>query len=214
MDRRIQTEVARAELDELGAKHFLDVRATVRRMLEKLPARSRAAFAAAITERVLNGLLPEDTDVRALADSARPLVDTVWQGLSGSPDADEEVSQSLGRFYLSRYLCTHRHDDPSSMMDHVAMTAVYTAECYLHGCWEFAAWTGWRGFDVAALRAAADDGWPHRRPNEVTVYSWELAHPVVQTELERQLEDVELLTGPTSETVSLSSALVDQLRSP
>jgi hypothetical protein len=92
------------------------------------------------------------------------------------------------------------------------MSALYSAECFLHGCWEFAAWTGWRGFDAAAIRAVADDTWPHRRPSSVTPYAWELAHPVVQGELERQLQDVELLTGPTAEPLALSSDLVDQLR--
>jgi hypothetical protein len=215
MDRRIQAEVARAELDELGAKFYLDVRATVRRVLENMPGHSRAAFAAAATERVLNGFRPRDAkDVAAFADAARPLLDLVWRGLAGAPGAEEQVVQSVGQFYQSRYLCTHRHDDPANMADHVAMTALYSAECYLHGCWEFAAWVGWRAFDVSAIRAAADDVWPHRRPGSITAYAWELAHPLVQAELERQLQDLELLTGPTAETVSLSSVLVEQLRTP
>jgi len=216
MDHRIRGEVARAELEELGAKHYLDVRATIRRMLESLPGGSCAAFAAAITERVHQGGPGSDAgearDVDALVASARPLLDTVWDGVLGSPDADESVAQSLAHFYQSRYLCTHRHDDPASMADHVAMTSLYTAECYLHGCWEFAAWNGWRGFDAAAIRAAGDDLWPHRRPISITTYGWELAHPLVQGELERQLEDIELLTGSDTEAVKLSSDLVDRLR--
>lgn len=216
MDHRIRGEVARAELEELGAKHYLDVRATIRRMLESLPAAARAAFAAAATERVLHGSHPgEEREAReadAFVASARPLMDTVWEGLAGSPDADEAVCQAVSRFYMSRYLCTHRHDDPASMSDHIAMCALYTAECYLHGCWEFAAWVGWRGFDVAAIRAAADNDWPHRRPAGVTPYAWELVHPLVQAELERQLEDVELLTGPTAEPVAPSPDLVSRLR--
>lgn len=214
MDRRIRGEVARAELDELGAKHYLDVRATIRRMLEGLPGHSRAAFAAAATERIMHGSHPgEGRDVDALAESAGPLLDTIWSGLSGSPDADEEVCQALAHFYSSRYMCAHRHDDPASMADHVAMSALYTAECYLHGCWEFAARVGWRGFDAAAIRAAADDTWPHRRPVSVTVYAWELAHPLVQAELERQLADVEALSSPTTEPVAITGDLVKRLRS-
>jgi len=215
MDHRIRGEVARAELEELGAKHYLDVRATVRRMLESLAAVPRAAFAAAATERVLRGSHPgearEARDVDSYAASARPLLDTVWDGLAQSADADdagEKVCEAVGRFYLSRYMCTHRHDDPASMADHIAMSALYTAECYLHGCWEFAAWAGWRGFDAAAIRAAADGDWPHRRPSGVTSFAWELTHPVIQTELERQLEDIELLTEETEDM----SSLVNRLR--
>jgi hypothetical protein len=217
MDHRIRGEVARAELEELGAKHFLDVRATVRRMLESLPAAPRAAFAAAVTERVMRGSHPgeprEARDVDAYAASARPLLDSVWAGLSGTAGADEQVCEAVGRFYMSRYLCTHRHDDPASMADHIAMSALYTAECFLHGGWEFAAWTGWRGFDAAAIRAAADGDWPHRRPAGVTSFAWGLTHPVIQAELERQLEDIELLIGDTEHQLeSLDPDLVNRLR--
>jgi hypothetical protein len=214
MDHRIRGEVARAELEELGAKHYLDVRATVRRMLESMPAASRAAFAAAVTERVLRGQHPgearEARDIDSYAALARPLLDTIWAGLSKAPgtdDSDEQVCEAVGRFYLSRYLCTHRHDDPASMADHIAMGALYTAECYLHGCWEFAAWAGWRGFDAAAIRAAADADWPHRRPSGVTMFAWELTHPVIQTELERQLEDIELIIDDTGDLPSLVNRL-------
>lgn len=218
MDRRIRGEVARAELDELGAKHYLDVRATVRRMLESLPMAPRAAFAAAVTERMMHGSHPgeagEARDVDAYAALARPLLDTIWAGLSGLTDTDEQVCEAVGKFYLSRYLCTHRHDDPASMADHIAMSALYTAECYLHGCWEFAAWVGWRGFDAAAIRAVADNDWSHRRPSGVTLYAWELTHPVIQSELERQLEDIELLTEETDQNpgTTLDPALVTRLR--
>jgi hypothetical protein len=215
MDHRIRGEVARAELEELGAKHYLDVRATVRRMLESLPAMPRAAYAAAVTERLLRGSHPGEArqarDVDLYAASARPLLDTVWAGLSGTPDTDHQVCEAVGRFYLSRYLCTRRHDDPASMADHIAMGALYTAECYLHGGWEFAAWAGWRGFDGAAIRAAADNDWSHRRPSGVTLYAWELTHPVIQSELERQLEDIELLAEEAEED-RLDPVLVDRLR--
>jgi hypothetical protein len=216
MDHRIRGEVARAELEELGAKHYLDVRATVRRMLEGVPAAPRAAFAAAVTERVLHGSHPgevaEARDVDLFVASTRPMLDAIWGGLAGTAEAgetDERVCEALGRFYLSRYLCAHRHDDPASMADHVAMCALYTAECYLHGGWEFACWAGWRGFDAAAIRAAADNDWSHRRPSGVTLYAWELTHPVIQGELERQLEDIEVL----AEQSVLDPSLVSRLRS-
>lgn len=193
-NHQIRAEVARAELDELGAKHFLDVRATVRRMLEDLRGPLRAAFATSIAHRVLS-YHREQPDEEAFAESGRPLLAAIWDGLGGERKADDEISTAVGRFYQGEYWRRRRHDDPADLDDHLVMTVFCAAECYMHGCLDFASWAGWRGFDVAAISAAADRTWPHRRPAGMSPYSWELAHPAVQSELERQLEDVELLSG-------------------
>lgn len=185
MNDPIRAEVARAELDDLGAKHFLDVRATVRRMLEDLPKPARARFALAAAERVLTHVHPNR------AEEVAPILRAVRRGLEGDGDANADVAVAVGRFYLSPDWRRRQHDDPVDLDDHAMMATLYTAECYLHGCLEFACWAGWRGFDAAAVAAAGDSAWPHRRPVEVSLYSWELAHPTIQTELERQLEDVE-----------------------
>src|SRR5262245_27938761 len=49
----VHDEAIREELDGLGLKHFLDVRATVRVLLDHLPGSRRAAFGASVAERLL-----------------------------------------------------------------------------------------------------------------------------------------------------------------
>lgn len=193
MDNPIRSELARAELDSLGMKYFLDVRATLRRMLEGLGQPERTAFAAAVAER----LLREDEELppgeyRGYLATWRPVLDAVWQGLAGDPAGTRAVARALAGYYL-RPEFGRRHDDPADADDHATMAVCYAAECHLHGCLEFALWAGWRGFDAATIRAAADQSWPHRRPPRISGYAWELAHPGVQAELDRQLEDLELL---------------------
>lgn len=204
----IRGELTRNELDQLGLKYFIDVRVTARRLLANMDQARRAAFAAAAAER----LLREDQcrppcDHRPYLTTWRPVLDTVWAGLAGDRDADRAVCRSVAHYYLHPAYQERRHDDPADAEDHAVMAVFYTAECYLHGCLEFATWTGWRAFDGATVRAAGDRDWPHRRPAGVSAYAWELAHPAVQAELDRQLEDLELL-----DAVGEVPAALDRLR--
>lgn len=194
MSHVARKEVAQAELDALGLKHYLDVRATVRRMLTHMGKTERTAFAAAVAER----LLREDErvpprEVKPYTLSWRPALDAVWRTLTGEAPGPRQIAAAVARFYVSPQFYESRHDDPADGEDHVVMACLYACECALHGCLEFAMWAGWRGFDGATLRAAADVEWPHRRPAEVSPYAWELAHPAIQAELDRQLADLELL---------------------
>jgi hypothetical protein len=183
------------ELDRLGLRHFLDVRATVRRILESMRRPQRCAFATAVAERQLREYERAPArERRPYLPTWRPVVDAVWRGLAGDAIAPREVAAAVARFYVSPDYYARRHDDPADADDHTIMASFYAAECYLHGCLDFAAWAGWRGFDVATVRAAADIAWPHRRPAEVSPYAWELAHPAVQAELDQQLLDLELLS--------------------
>lgn len=193
----IRDEVVRGELDGLGLRHFLDVRATVRAVLDGLHRSRRAAFAAAVAERLLN----EEEGLPAVERAPevlwwRPTLDAVWRGLHRDDTAEtRRVAEALGSFYLSPTFLDRDHDNPRDRNDHATMAAFYAAACFLHGCLEFATWAGWRGFDAAAVRAASDREWLHRRPVRVSVPAWELAHPAIQAELDRQLVDVELLGG-------------------
>lgn len=194
MEDPIRAEEVRAELDEMGLRYFLDVRATVRRMLEQMPGEQRTAFAAAVTERPLreDEQLPSPERLPQLG-AWRPVLDSVWRYLAGDPAATREVEVALGRYYLSPDDHGGGPDDPGDAAAHAVRAALYTSECCLHGCLEFATWAGWRGFDWAAVRAAADSIWLRRRPIEVSPYVWELAHPRLQAELDRQLADLEEL---------------------
>jgi len=191
----IHDEVVRDELDELGQRHFLDVRATVRSLLDGMPGRQRAAFAVAVAERLLaeHEGLPVTEQVPEVL-QWRPALDSVWHCLRrDEPTGRRQVAEVVGAFYLSPIYLDRRHDNPGDRNDHATMAAFYAAACYLHGCLEFATWAGWRGFDVATLRAAGDQDWVHRRPVNTSSLAWELAHPAIQAELDRQLVDVELL---------------------
>jgi hypothetical protein len=154
----------------------------------------RAAFAAAAAER----LLREDeglpaSEHRAYLTTWRPVLDSVWAGLAGDEEACRAVCRAVAHYYLAPEYHERQHEDPADADANAIMASFYAAQCYLHGCLDFSAWAGWRAFDAAAVRAAHDRDWPHRRPPQVSAYSWELAHPAVQAELDRQLEDLELL---------------------
>lgn len=211
-----RVEAVRAELDQLGARHFLDVRATARRLLERMPPLERTAYAAAAADRILreDERLPDRERPGYLADW-RPALDAVWRVLAGQTAAIRQVATAVARCYLSHSFHSRRHNDPADGVDHAIMASLYTAECLLHGCVDFAAWAGWRAFDAAALQAAADPMWPHRRPAEVSPYAWELAHPAIQAELDQQLADLELLgmDGPAlGETPAERQSLLIRLR--
>lgn len=191
----VREDATRAELGRLGLSYFLDVRATARRILERTPGPARAAFAVAVAERLLREdehLPPRER--RPYAVTWRPVLDAVWRGLAGDALAPRRVAAAVARFYVSPEFHDRRHDDPADADDHGTMASFYAAECYLHGCLDFAAWAGWRGFDAATVRAAGDTAWPHRRLAEVSPYAWELAHPAIQSELDHQLLDLELLS--------------------
>lgn len=190
-----QDDRAAVELDRLGLRYFLDVRATVRRLLASMRRPQRCAFAAAVAERLLREYerVPA-RERRPYLPTWRPALDAIWRGLAGEAIASRQVATAVARFYVSPAYHGQAHDDPSDADDHVVMASFYAAECYLHGCLEFATWAGWRGFDVATIRTAGDASWPHRRPAEVSPYAWELAHPAVQAELDQQLLDLELLS--------------------
>lgn len=190
----IRADATRAELDELGMKYFVDVRTTARRMLEVTGRPGRATFAAAAAERLLREDEGRpDSERRAYLSIWRPVLDLVWSGLNGDEQARLGLCRAVAHYYLTTECQELQHEDPGNADGNAIMAVFYAAECYLHGCLDFAAWAGWRGFDGATVRATGDRDWPHRRPADISGYAWELAHPAVQAELDRQLEDLEIL---------------------
>jgi hypothetical protein len=192
----IRDDGIRDELDRLGMYYFLDVRATVRSVLGAHDRAERTAFAAAVSQRLISE--HEGHPHRREPDPIptwREALDGVWHALHhGDLDGHlAPVASAVGTFYLSPGYLERRHTDPGDGIDHTMMATLYTAESLLHGCVEFACWAGWRGFDAAAIRAAADREWPQHRPDSTSLLAWELAHPTVQAELGRQLADLELL---------------------
>ncbi|MQA25245.1 MAG: hypothetical protein GEU94_07200 [Micromonosporaceae bacterium] len=186
--------VVRTELDRLGMHHVADVQATEHRMLEALAAGERTAFAAAAAERLLRGHEARPPkERRAYPCAWRAMLDAVWSGLAGDPGAFREVSRLIAEFYLSPYHHDNGADGPDDATDDAVAATLYAAQCHLHGCVDFAMWSAACGYDAAAAVASADLSWSHRRPAELDPHTWQLAHPALQAELERQLEDLELL---------------------
>ncbi len=212
----VHDEAIREELDRLGLKHFLDVRATVRVLLDHLPGSRRAAFGASVAERLLREHESHpDPQRSAYVLQWRPALNVLWAALARpAPDPADcgELASAVGAFYRSPAYQERRHDDVADAADHAAMAALYAAECYLHGGIDFAAWTGWRGFDAATVIAGADREWPHRRPPVTTLEAWELAHPAIQTELDEQLRALELLGDGSPELTD--EVVLDRLRHP
>jgi hypothetical protein len=208
-------ELARDELNRVGLLYFVDVRATVRQLLDGMGRAQRTAFAAAVAERLTRQQQAADpAGAGRVVVAWRSGLDAVWRCLANDEGAAAEVRRAVAALYLGRYPGDREREDPADATTHTMMAALYACECALHGCVELALWSGWRGFDVATVRTAHDRTWPHRRPAGISGYAWELAHPAVQSELSRQLEDLELIDG--SAEVLLGQAdpgpLLDRLR--
>jgi len=188
--------LVRGQLDRLGCHYVADVQATGRRMLEGFSPEQRTGFAAAVAERLIRAHETRPPAEREPYPCGwRAALDTVWRGLAGDPAAFQDVSRAIAEFYLSPYHHADGPRGPSEACDDGVAATLYTAQCYLYGCVDFALWAAACGYDAAAVVAAGDLSWPHRRPSDVDPHTWQLAHPALQAELERELEDLELLAG-------------------
>lgn len=206
----LSTGLVRAELDRLGVHYVADVHATARRMLEAFDGPGRTGFAAAVAERLVRAHETRPPKERlAYPCGWRAALDAIWRGLAGDRTAFDAVSRTIAEFYLSRYHHDDGPDGPSEAADDGVAATLYAAQCYLYGCVDFALWSAACGYDAAATVAATDESWSHRRPAELNPHTWQLAHPALQAELERQLEDLELL-GEQRELPDI----VDRLRTP
>ncbi|MGH3712795.1 MAG: hypothetical protein ACRDT4_04955 [Micromonosporaceae bacterium] len=206
----LSTGLVRDQLDQLGMHYVADVQATARRMLEGFEGPRRTGFAAAVAERLLRSHETRPPKERLPYPCAwRTALDTMWRGLGGDRTAFGAVSQAIAEFYLSPYHHDDGSDGPPEASDDAVAATLYAAQCYLYGCVDFALWSAACGYDAAATVAAGDESWAHRRPAELNPHTWQLAHPALQAELERQLEDLELLGGQPE-----LPDVIDRLRAP
>jgi hypothetical protein len=188
--------LVRGQLDQLGCHYVADVQATGRRMLEGFAVEQRTGFAVAAAERLIRAHETRPPAERQPYPCAwRGALDAVWRGLAGDRAAFGEVSRAIAEFYLSPYHHADGSGGPDDACDDGVAATLYAAQCYLYGCVDFAVWAAACGYDAAAVVAAGDASWPHRRPSDVDPHTWQLAHPALQAELERQLEDLELIAG-------------------
>ena len=192
----LSTGLVRGQLDRLGCHYVADVQATGRRMLEGFSPEQRGGFAAAAAERLIRAHETRPPGERQPYPCAwRGVLDALWRGLAGDRGGFREVSRGIAEFYLSPYHHADGSHGPSEACDDGVAATLYAAQCYLYGCVDFAVWAAACAYDAAAVVAAGDTSWPHRRPSDVDPHTWQLAHPAVQAELERQLEDLELIAG-------------------
>jgi hypothetical protein len=184
-------DVARKELAQLGLAYFQEAEQRQRTLLEGMRHEQRTAFAAAVAERLLRAHegLPSDQR-KPYTLGWRGLLDAVWRGLADDDQAFDDVSAVLARFYLSPQHHNRGQDGPNEADDDAVAATYYAAECFLHGCTDFAAWAAHRGVEAAVRVAEGDAAWWARQPADVSEFGWVLAHPACQGELARQLEDL------------------------
>jgi hypothetical protein len=172
----------------------------VRWRLAVLSGAARTAFAAAVAQRLAAAQLalpPAAHDQEMLA--WRPTLDAIWRGLAGDHDGSE-VLRALARFYVR-----HQVGGPGALAGgfltgggseegSAAITATYyAAQCYLHGCADFAIWAARVATEITDYLVEQDQVWWSYKPASAQVGEWHRTHPVVQSECARQLRDLRLL---------------------
>jgi hypothetical protein len=172
----------------------------VRRGLAGMSGAARTAFAAAAAQRLAAAQLalpPAAHDQEVLA--WRPALDAIWRGLAGDHDS-AEVPRALARFYVR-----HQVSGPGALEGgfltvggseegSAAITATYcAAQCYLHGCADFAIWAARVATEITDHLVEQDQVWWSYKPASVQAGEWHRTHPAVQSECARQLRDLRLL---------------------
>jgi hypothetical protein len=206
-EQRTWGEIAREELAGLGLLDSSAVEHEQRRMLDGMRHEPRTAFAVAVAERLMAAHEALPTERQAPYTLGwRPPLDAIWRALAGNGQEFYEISAALARFYLSPQHHCEGQDGPDDANDDAVMATYNAAECFLHGCTDFAIWAAMSGTAAAARLAEDDEAWLSRRTAGMSEFGWQLAHPVHQAELRRQLADLRLL-GERGEilTDSLSS---------
>jgi hypothetical protein len=117
----------------------------------------------------------------------RPALDAVWRGLEGDLSALAQIASGLADFYLSSSFHDDGPDGPAEADDNAAVSAYYAAECFIHGCVEFALWAAERAIDeVAEVIQRDEDGASGLRViGPADAVRWELDRRM-QEELHRQ----------------------------
>jgi hypothetical protein len=137
----------------------------------------------------------------------------MWTGLEGHyEEAERRVREALEAFHASRYDHNDGQDGPDDADEEAAASSIHAAECYVKGDVQSASWAAARAVDVAFGIARAE---LQLDPNdflwdpsaEPIPFAKEAMHSAVQSELKRQLADLELLAGK-----DLSSRVLRLLR--
>jgi hypothetical protein len=209
-----QGDLAREQVHRHGFLFFDDVENEVRDRLTRLPAETRATFALACATRLMtkHERLPA-SEQRPFTLGWRPVIDIMWSGLADErEDALQGVREALRAYHDSPYDHDDGPDGPQDADEDAAAASIYAAECFTHGAVEDACWAAGRAVE-AAFRVAQrelqldpnDFIWdPDAEPMPLAKESM---HPAVQSELRRQLADLEEL-----ERAGVTTAVLQRLR--
>ncbi|MFF3090782.1 hypothetical protein ACFVRB_37915 [Streptomyces nojiriensis] len=169
-----------------------DLTALVDERLEAASPSERGVFAAGVAERLMgwHEALPEDEQT-AFTLGLRPLLNSVWEGVLGDPEAYTAVNRGLAEYMLSDYCHNDRLVGPDDAYEPAAAATLNAAYAYLFGCTDFAVWAGRRAIDDQHLEHLAGAG--------LEEGDFLDTGRALIDELKRQLRDLDLIAACSSE---------------
>jgi hypothetical protein len=192
-------DVARGAAQRQGLLYFRDVAEDVRASLGQLTPDGRRILAVACAERAMAWHLRlPDADRRPFTLEWQPVLAAIRAGLLGDRSAEAAVRAALEAFHASPYDHSEAQDGPDDADEDAAAAASYAAECFLSGMPDPAAWVADRIVEIRLEEASADLGDRPPIPDRLAV---ENAQPVVQAELQRQLDDLAALARDETSAV-------------
>jgi hypothetical protein len=146
----------------------------------------------------------------------RPALDAVWHGLAGEASAFKKIANTLADFYRGPYFHNEGPDGPTDANDNAAASVYYAAECFIHGCAEFALWAAERAIGEVYETIQRDENPASdlRMIGPADAVRWEL-DPRMQEELHRQSARLDHLAKHKADfrgSTATRLAFVTQLR--
>jgi hypothetical protein len=184
-------------------------------VLEGFSREQRTAFAAAAAEALMRSR-QASCPAGDYALTWRPALDAVWRGLEGDASAFKQIASALADFYRSPYFHNEGPDGPAEADDNAAASVYYAAECFIHGCVEFALWAVERAIDEVSETIQRDENPASdlRMIGPADAVRWEL-DPRMQQELRRQSDRLDHIAKHKADfwgSIAIRHALVTQLR--
>jgi len=203
------------EAQRRGALTTADEQRRRKHALEGFSREQRTAFAAAAAE----ALMRSRQATRPAGDRVltwRPVLDAVWRGLGGDSNSFKKIADALADFYRGPYFHDEGADGPAEADDNAAASVYYAAECFIHGCVEFALWAAERAIDEVSEAIQRDENPASelRMIGPADAVRWEL-DPRMQEELHRQSARLDHLAKHKADfwgSTAIRQALVTQLR--
>jgi len=202
-------DMARPVLEARGALHPVDVMGTIRQRMAALDLNSRVALAAAVAARLIAmHMRLAEAEQRPYTLEWADAPDLAWSVvLANDRQAFESLRGKLEVFRQSPFNHCDGQDGPDDADDDAVAACIYTAEALCEANEESAYWAAHRLVDWAFASASdiLESGGVHVGPAAEFIEG--LSHPLVQRELRRLLEAVQLL-----DREGLSASTAKELR--